>query len=358
MTATDGGWPVPRAAWPWQEWFSDPGFDGSYGHTLESLRRVEPVPASPGFDERWLRWRAEAREVDSAPEVQDSWQAAGRTVSIIEYSGVDGLRLRAWLVSPERGRSARVGVVYGHGYGGRTDVDLDRVPADAAAVFSLARGLGDLNVGVGAPADVASHVLAGIADPERYVLGLCARDLWQLADSLHALVGEVPLYYVGESFGGGIGALALPWDERYVGATLGVPSFGQYDERLAVECLGSGESVRRHVLSHPAARATLRWFDASTALLFATVPVRVEAALWDQYVPPAGQFGVAAAVRDLELFVLPAGHAEYPGIVDVTSAAIEGGLAHLERCVRASGRRPVSTRGRASRRRDCGRLDG
>ncbi len=137
-------------------------------------------------------------------------------------------------------------------------------------------------------------MLAGIDDPERYVLGLCARDLWLAADVLVSVVGALPLYYVGESFGGGIGALALPWDDRFVGATLIVPSFGQYDERLAVPCLGSGETVRQHVQRHPEAREVLRWFDSSTSIGFAEVPVRVEAALWDQYVPPQGQFAVAA----------------------------------------------------------------
>ncbi len=61
------------------------------------------------------------------------------------------------------------------------------------------------------------------------------------------------------------------------------------------------------------------------------MPVRVEAALWDQYVPPQGQFAVAAGARDLDLAALPAGHAEYPGSADVTEAAIRGGREHLER---------------------------
>ncbi|MFK4762524.1 acetylxylan esterase [Microbacterium sp. ZW T5_45] len=319
---------------PYDSWFPDAAFDGSYGRTPAQLRQVRPIPPRPGFADTWRRWRAEARAVDAAPEVLSADTQNRREVSLVEYSGVDGIRLRAWVVSPEAGRSAAVGVVHGHGYGGRDAIDLTRVPVDAAAIFPVARGLGILNSGVGAPSEVPEHVLAGIDDPERYALGLCARDLWQAADALIALAGELPLYYVGESFGGGVGALALPWDERFRGATLIVPSFGQYDERLAVECLGSGETVRAHVAAHPEAREVLRLFDASTAIGFAEIPVRIEAALWDPYVPPQGQFAVAAAAADLELEVLPAGHADYPGSDAVTAAAVAGGLAHLDRVAR------------------------
>ena len=317
---------------PYATWFPDAAFDGSSGRTEADLRAVRPVPAPPGFAERWRHWRSEAAAMDAAPVVLSTVEEQGRRVSVVEHAGVDGVRLRAWVVEPLQG-APRAGVVHGHGYGGREAVDLARVPDDVAAIYPVARGLGTLNAGVGAPEPTPEHVLAGIEDPDRYVLGLCARDLWLAADVLVALVGTLPLYYVGESFGGGIGALALPWDDRFVGATLIVPSFGHYDERLAVPCLGSGETVRQYVQRHPEAREVLRWFDSSTSIGFARMPVRVEAALWDQYVPPQGQFAVAAGAADVELAVLPAGHAEYPGSSEVTAAAIRGGRAHLERAL-------------------------
>ncbi|WP_091227534.1 acetylxylan esterase [Microbacterium sp. 3J1] len=322
-------------SFPYDTWFPDAEFDGSYGRTLADLRAIDPVPPPDGFSARWTRWRDEATTVHADPVALRSRTVDGRRVSVIEHSGVDGIRLRAWLVEPSSG-APRAAVVHGHGYGGRDAVDLARVPDDVAAIFPVARGLPSLNAGVGAPEPTDRHVLAGIAHPDTYVLGLCARDLWLAGDALTAVVGDVPLYYVGESFGGGIGALALPWDDRFVGATLIVPSFGQYDERLAVPCLGSGEVVRRHVAQHPEARRVLRWFDASSALGFARVPVRVEAALWDQFVPPQGQFGVANAAQTLDLAVLPAGHAEYPGSDAVTGDAVRGGRAHLERALRAA----------------------
>lgn len=320
---------------PFDTWFPDAVFDGSYGFTLDTLRAVAPIPPDGTFAAQWESWRQQARSVDAAPVVLSTSEVEGRAVSLIELSGADGVRLRAWFVAAAAS-AGRAGVVHGHGYGGRERVDLRRVPADAAAIFPVARGLGALNVDVGAPEDREAHVLTGLDDPDAYVIGLCARDLWLAADALVALVGEVPLYYVGESFGGGLGALAVPWDARFVGATLIVPTFGQYDERLAVPCLGSGEMQRSWVKRHPEAREQLRLFDASTAALFLRVPVRVEAALWDQYVPPQGQFSVANAVRELELEVLPAGHAEYPGVEAVTARAVAAGLAHLERAVDAA----------------------
>lgn len=325
---------------PFDAWFPDAAFDGSYGFTLDTLRAVTPIAPPDGFEARWRGWRAQARAVDAAPTVLSGFSVEGREASLIELSGVDGVRLRAWFVAP-LGGAARVGIVHGHGYGGRDAVDLRRVPADAAAIFPVARGLGALNADIGAPEDREAHVLTGLASPDDHVIGLCARDLWLAADALTTLAGDLPLYYVGESFGGGLGALGVPWDRRFVGATLVVPTFGQYDERLAVPCLGSGEFQRQWVLRHPEAREQLRPFDASTAALSFRIPVRVEAALWDQNVPPQGQFAVANAVpRDLlELHVLPAGHAEYPGLESITADAEAGGLAHLDRALAASARR-------------------
>lgn len=320
---------------PYDLWFPDATFDATYGFDERALRQVTPIAAPPGLAVTWRRWREEARSVDAAPRTLSTSMLDGRLVSVVEHAGVDGIRLRSWVVGPATG-VARVGIVHSHGYGGREVVDLARVPDDAAAIFPVARGLPTLNAGVGAPEPVEQHVLAGLDDPDRYVLGLCARDLWLAADTLLSLAGDLPLYYVGESFGGGIGALALPWDDRYVGATLIVPSFGQYDERLAVPCHGSGEVVRAHVAAHPEARERLRFFDASSTLGFAEVPVRVEAALWDDYVPPPGQFGVANAARDVELAVLPAGHAEYPGSDAVAARAVRDGRAHLARALRAA----------------------
>jgi cephalosporin-C deacetylase len=332
---------------PYEEWFPGAPIDGTYGYDLAGLRAVAPVPAPPGFADTWRRWRHEAAPAAAAPELTSVGRRGAHELFEVAFSTADGLRLRGWCGMPAAG-PARVGIVHSHGYGGRDAPEFARVPADAAVIFPVARGLGALNIEVGAPSTSDRHVLHGIGDAESYAIGRCAVDLWTAGDVLVELAGDVPLYLVGESFGGGIGALALPWDDRIIGATLIVPSFGQYDIRLQVPCLGSGEHVRRYVAEHPQAREVLRLFDASTAATFARVPVRVEAALWDSSVPAPGQFAVANAVAqaeargtgaELELEVLPAGHAEYPGMLRVVAQAAVATRAHISASLATARRR-------------------
>lgn len=315
-----------------RDWFGDVVRDGTYGYDLEALLAVEPVVPPAGFEELWRGWYAAAREVPPDPILTPIGRQGAHEVFVVEHTVADGLRLRGWLAMPAGG-PARFGMVHGHGYGGREAPDWSRVPDDAAVIFPIARGQGVFNAGLGAPTPEDGHVLFGIDSVERYALGRCAVDLWHAASALLDVVGPLPLYFVGESFGGGIGALALPWDDRFVGATLVVPSFGQYDLRLRLPCEGSGERVRHHVAEHPEAREVLRFFDASTAAGFIHVPVRVEAALWDGHVPPPGQFAVANALEDLELSVLPAGHTEYPGLEAVLAESYAATREHALRSV-------------------------
>jgi cephalosporin-C deacetylase len=311
--------------------------DGTYGYGLDDLLAVAPAPAPDGFDDLWASWHAVARGVPADVRVLATTTVESRTVHLVEHAAADGLRLRAWLALPVGGAPPRVGVVHGHGYGGRAAPSFERVPDDAAVLFAVARGLGALNVGVGAPSVPDEHVLHGIGSVRTSVLGRCAVDLWHAASALLAVTGDLPLYYVGESFGGGIGALALPWDDRFVGATLVVPSFGHHGLRLGLACEGSGEAVRRHAAAHPDVRAVLPYVDASVAATRVTVPVRVECARRDRVVPPPGQLavanGVANGVADLELVLQPAGHTEYPGVEEVRREAWVGTRDHLSRCL-------------------------
>lgn len=349
--------PLPE---PYDSWFPDAPIDGTYGYDHAALRAVEPVPPPAGFGDLWHGWFAASRGVRPDPRLTSLGRQGAHDVYEVEHTGAGGLRLRGWLALPSDG-AARVGVVRSHGYGGRDAPTFDRVPDDAAVVFPVARGLGALNTGVGAPDTAAEHVLHGIGSVETYSLGRCAVDLWHAADALVEVAGDLPLYYVGESFGG-IGALAVPWDRRFVGATFVVPSFGQYDVRLGLECTGSGEAVRRYVAEHPEARDVLRYFDTSTAAGYLRIPVRCECALWDTAVPPPGQFAVANAVAAdaraepepwvepvetgrgpgmpdhrgraaLELYELPAGHAEYAGKEDEIARAAAATRAHIARCL-------------------------
>ena len=310
---------------PFEDWFPEAPLDATYGYDRAALLQV-PVPPPPeDFAPFWQDLHAAARAISPDPELADYPMAArAHTFHRVDFTSLDGLRLGGWLALPKAG-PARIGVVVSHGYGGREEPDLAGIPDDAAAIFPVARGLPAVSLmpQVARPTD--GHVVEGIESRDSYVLGGCAADVWCAASALIELAGQVPLVFVGGSFGGGQGALAVPWDERFVAAALRVPSFGQYDIRLQVPCTGSGERVREHVALHPRAREVLRYFDAATAATFLRVPTLFACALWDPSVPPPGQFAVYNAARGVigdqaRLQVLSAGHETYP------SEAAEGAV--------------------------------
>lgn len=203
----------------------------------------------------------------------------------------------AYVMLPHALASLRRGLVVGHGYGGRTGPDVDRVPADTAAIFPVAPG-----THVGTPSRFPTlpdeHVLAGIAHRDTYSHRFSAADIWRAATVLLEIAPATAgaLDFSGGSFGGGIGALALPWDARFRRATLDVPSFGNHDVRLSRRCTGSGEAVRRHLGLHPETRPVLDYFDAAIAARLLRGPVHVSAAVLDPAVDPRGQFAVYHAL--------------------------------------------------------------
>ena len=140
-------------------------------------------------------------------------------------------------------------------------------------------------------------------------------DVWLGVSALLELFPEIRgrVAYMGISFGGGIGALALPWDERIRRAHLSVPTFGHVPLRLSLPTVGSGEAVRGYEQRHGHVLATLRYYDAACAARRTAIPVHIAAALFDPAVAPPGQFAVYNALPGpKELFVLDAGHFDYP----------------------------------------------
>jgi cephalosporin-C deacetylase len=291
--------------------------DATYGYDEAALLAV-PAPSPPDdFAAFWRGRYTRARAIDVAPSMRPTGQTIGATtVHDVEFTSVAGVRIGGWLTVPLDGRVER-GVVVGHGYGGRDRPDVE-VPADrAAALYFCARGMPDRSRRPDIPDTAPLHVLHGIGSRDTYVLGECAADLWCAVTALTSLVPDAAarIDYVGGSFGGGIGALAVPWDDRIAAASLVVPSFGQHPLRLTIPCVGSGEAVRLRAQRDPSVLDVLPYFDAATAATFLRVPTHVAAALSDPAVPPPGQFAVYNAVpAEKELFVLSAAHCMYPGM--------------------------------------------
>lgn len=300
-------------------------FDPAYGYTLDELEAVPAPPAPDDFAAFWQERYAAARAVATEPELGLlEEERDGVRVHGVTYTSVGGVRLGGWLALPAEPVSH--GFVIGHGYGGRAEPGLD-VPLPlprSAAILPCVRGMGARGLVDGIPDRADGHVLHGIGSRDTYVIGDCVADLWCAASALQELVPELAgagLGYLGESFGGGLGALALPWDERFAAAQLTVPTFGNHPLRLTLPCVGSGESVRGYHAGHPEVTEVLRYFDAATAATFLERPTLVGAALFDPSVPPPGQFAVYNALAgERELLVAAAGHFVHRGLLDDMAA--------------------------------------
>jgi cephalosporin-C deacetylase len=294
----------------------DHPFDPTHGYDLDALLAVAAPEPPADFASFWRDLQARARVVTVAPTLRElpSPQPRARMFAVA-FTSLDGIRIGGWLTRP-RGEPVERGVVVGHGYGGRAGPDFHLPFRRAALIFPCARGISRSACAEisGNPDD---HVLHGIERRETYVQGGCAADtVWCAATALLELfpMAARRLDYLGISFGGGLGALALPWDERFHRAHLNVPSFGHHPLRLALPCVGSGEAVRRYQQRTGRALATLRYFDAAVAAGHLRIPVHVAAARFDPAVPPPGQFAIYNALAGhRELFVLQAGHFDHGG---------------------------------------------
>ena len=158
--------------------------------------------------------------------------------------------------------------------------------------------------------------LHGIESRETYIHRFNVAELWGAASALIELFPHAAsnLVYFGSSFGGGLGAMMLPWDRRIRRAFLEVPSFGNHPLRLTLQCNGSGEAVRLQHNRRGDVLPVMQYFDAATAARHIQQPTMVAAALFDPAVPPPGQFAVYNAIpAEKKLFVKTAGHFAWPG---------------------------------------------
>jgi cephalosporin-C deacetylase len=161
------------------------------------------------------------------------------------------------------------------------------------------------------------HVLHDIDKPERYILGGCGEDLWLAVSVLTGLYPELDgrIGYSGTSFGGGIGAQAIPFDTRIDRGHLVVPTFGNMPLWLTLPTTGSAHSVQNYQKTHSDVGKTLSLFDAATVATRIEIPMLVGVARFDPVVAPPCQFSVANALPTLknhEIVVLDAGHFDYP----------------------------------------------
>lgn len=292
-------------------------FDPTYGMNLEQLLAVAPPEAPSDFADFWEYRYAEARSVAPQPVMQVSERMFKQyAVHELHYCSTGGVEIGGWLMLPVEGKISR-GLIIGHGYGGCGVPEEPLFMAETVLLFPCFRGIGRSAM-EGVSQDPHFHVLHDIQDKDRYILGGCVEDLWLAVSALLELFPEVTgrLGYAGISLGGGIGALATPWDRRIQRLHLNVPTFGHQALRLTLHSVGSNEAVREYVQHHDInVMETLAYYDAASAMRYLHNPALVAAALFDPAVPPPGQFAVynAIAKNQRSLFVLEAGHFAYPG---------------------------------------------
>jgi len=289
-------------------------FDPSYGYTLETLLQVEAPKGPSDFLVFWQeRYQLALRRSPQAQMRASQFVHPQFKILEISYLSTDDFPIHGWLVLPREGQIFR-GIIVGHGYGGREQPDFDLPVLQAVWLFICFRGLA-CSRRPPISDNPHYHVLHDIDKRHRYILGGCVEDLWL---AVSALLGWFPqledhIGYAGISFGGGIGALALACEERIRRAHLKVPTFGHQPLRLTLPTQGSGEAVRNYYGQQAAVLETLQYYDAATAARYIRQPVQVAAALFDPMVAPPGQFAIYNALpKPSELWVLPAGHFDYP----------------------------------------------
>ena len=291
-------------------------FDPTYGMQLEQLLAIEPPEAPVGFDDFWQKRYSAAIAIDPQPKLRhsklrhDDWH-----VFDISYTSTGPFQINGWLLIPRHGQVSR-GLVVGHGYGGRDHPEFDLPLEETAVLFPCFRGL-SLSASPQIPADAAGHVLSGIGSRDSYIIGGCVEDLWISVSTLETLYPWIAgqIGYSGISFGGGIGALAIPFDKRIDRGHLIVPTFGHRQLWLTLPTVGSAQSVQVYQKEYGSVFETLRFFDAASAASRITVPMLVAPALFDPAVAPPCQFAVVNALQKFnEIFILDAGHFDYAGM--------------------------------------------
>jgi cephalosporin-C deacetylase len=290
-------------------------FDPRYGYSLEQLLTV-PAPKEPkNFDHFWQARYDAALACAPQPTLRDrnqDWQ--NWRVFDVRYTSTDNFPIRGWLLLPKSGVIKR-GFVVGHGYGGREAPDFHLPFKDAALLFPCFRGLA-LSAQPHISTNPHWHVRHNINQVDRYILGGCVEDIWLAVSTLltlfPALAGH--LGYLGISFAGGIGALALAWEQRIARAHLNAPTFGNQPLRLRLPTQGSAHSVQEYYQQHKKSTLkVLRFYDAALAAKRITLPMHCACARFDPCVAPPGQFAIYNALpAEKHLFVLEAGHYNYP----------------------------------------------
>ena len=268
------------------------------GFPKEQLLQIEGDAPVPGFREFWQAQYAAARVWKCSYTVEGELWSPDPDCRIfrIRFTSIDGFSIGMWLARP---RESTGGKLLAHGYGNPQIPPVASSPG-RTVVMPCVPGLA-LSQCKEIPWKSGDHARFGADSPEHYVITDGVRNLWI---ALTILIDMFPdtadnILCSGGSLGGGMGALAIPWDERIHYGNLNVPTLGG---RIMLDYPGNpdtpGESRRRMALAGPEGMRIIDLCNASAAARFIRVPTVVTPALRDAVVPPPGQFAVANSIPE------------------------------------------------------------
>lgn len=288
-------------------------YDPCYGYSLEGLLKVKPPLAKNDFVAFWQQRYAKAMQHKPVYQERHTGSQSDYAIYDISYTSTDEVTINGWLLVPEH-EPVKSGIIIGHGYGGRDKPDYHLLMPNTAFLFPCFRGLG-LSRCARFPEQPDKHIIQGIENRDDYILGGCVDDLWLGVTVLLEKFPQVTnkIGYMGISFGGGIGCLAMPWDERIKCAHFNVPTFGNNPLRLSLPTIGSADAVKKYFLKHHSTFETLAYYDAAIAAGFSKQAAYFALGLFDPVVAPPGQFSIYNSwMGEKHLFILDAGHFDYP----------------------------------------------
>lgn len=295
--------------------FDQYDFDPTYGYSLEQLLAVSPPAREPvDFDRFWQNRYQKALNLKPQIHLKAQHHAAmDWRIFEISYLSADEFLIHGWLLIPASGIIER-GFIIGHGYGGRDAPDFHLPFKNAALLFPCFRGLSRSS-----RPDISTepfwHIRHHLDSVEKYILGGCVADIWTATSALLHLYPSLKghLGYLGISFAGGIGAMALAYEKRIARGHLNIPTFGHQLLRLRFKTLGSGNSVQQFCRGHKKQTIrVLRYYDAAIAAKRISIPMHCACAKFDPYVAPPGQFAIFNALAcQKQLYVRDAGHHSY-----------------------------------------------
>lgn len=290
-------------------------FDPSYGYKREALLNIAAPPAPPDFESFWRERYRKVTQCSPKVVIQSSsFVHNGYQVFDFSFESTYGATIQGWLLVPFEQEILR-GLVIGHGYGGRDAPDFELGLDNTVLLFPCFRGL-SRSASPEIDSQPSKHILHNIDQRDHYILGQCVDDLWlsvsMLLELYPFLHGKTA--YMGISYGGGIGALAVPWDERIDKICLNVPSFGHHPLRLQLPTFGSAEAVQNYAKNHAGVMEVLQYYDAAVSAHYAKQMLLAALAEFDPAVAPPGQYAIYNAwLGPKKLFPLLAGHFAYPG---------------------------------------------